>query len=90
MSVFLRGGGREHDVRIVQLHHAAEPGVRVPARPSDSRGSAGGSGAPGQEIPGDGHSGAASPHRTHQNPPAEEEQEKLKTRQTGHDLNDLS
>lgn len=68
----LSSGGRQHDVRSVQLQHPAEPGVRLPASGAVLRGPEGGGGAAGEEVPRHGHPGALSPHRAHEDPAAEE------------------
>lgn len=68
-------GGRQHDVRSLQLQLPAEPGVRLPAFGPLLRGPEGGGGAAGQEVPRHGHPGAFSPHRAHADPPAEEGEE---------------
>lgn len=81
MFVFvLREGGWKHDIRIVQLQHTSESGVWLSARGSAEHRTEGGSGTSGEEIPGHGQSGAAGPHRTHQNTTAEEEERERRSK----------
>lgn len=65
-------GGRQHDIRRLQLQQPAEPGVRLPASGAVLRGPEGGGGTPGEEVPSHGHPGAFSPHGAHTDSAAEE------------------
>lgn len=73
-------GGRQHDVRSLQLQHPAEPGVRLPASGAVLRGPESGGGTAGEEIPRHGRPGALGPHRAHTDSAAEESKEQSMSR----------
>lgn len=72
LSRCFSSGGRQHDIRSLQLQRPAEPGVLLPAPGAVLCGPEGGGRTAGEEIPRHGHPGALSPHRAHTDPAAEE------------------
>lgn len=64
-------GGRQHDIRSLQLQQPAEPGICLLASGAMLCGPEGRGGATGEEIPSHGHPGAFRPHWAHTDPAAE-------------------